>query len=194
MSSLRVVTPGAQPLPVERLRLHCRVDHTEEDALLVGYQAAAVRLIVEATGRPIGSTRYILSLNDFPDYELLLPRPGVTAIHEVRYWDSDDVEQTLATFRSDLYREPAELWPALNESWPATVDKPGAVEVEYSSGSTLTDPLVTQAILLLVSTWYENRETDVTGTIVSKLPSGFDRLIAPLRFRSEKLIRQMEMY
>lgn len=195
MSSLRIITAAADAIPIGELRLHLRVDHTDEDVVIMGYQAAAMRLVGEATGLPVGQTRYTLGLDRFPAgaEPILLPRPRLATLHELRYTDANGEAQTLTTARTNPHATPSQVVPAWGESWPATYDVPNAVEIDFTAGDLVVNPVLVQMVRLLVGEWYEHRENVATVSL-STLPTGFDRLAKAVRFRSVPLSRFLEAH
>ena len=55
------------------------------------------------------------------------------------------------------------------------------VVITFSAGYTTVPQPVVHAIKLLVSTMYENRQEEVTGTITTRLKFGLDALLNPFR-------------
>ena len=53
--------------------------------------------------------------------------------------------------------------------------------ITFSAGYTTVPEPVVHAIKLLVSTMYENRQDEVTGSITSRLKFGLDALLNPFR-------------
>lgn len=122
---------------------------------------------------------------------LYLPsaKGGIT-ITSVTYYDTDYVQQTLA---SNLYRlvgaqDRAYLFPAFGELWPTDLaNEAKHIEITYSiDGSVSVPASVKQAILLLVGALYEYREDGVidnAGLALVKAPKGAEDLLNPYRIR-----------
>ena len=98
------------------------------------------------------------------EYEIYLPRNPVQSVESITYYDTDGVKHTLdpATYILDSDSEPARIIPAPNASWPATQNRPGAVEVRFVAGYGDNGSSVPAGIrhwlLLMIGTLYENRE------------------------------------
>lgn len=192
MSTLEAITPAAAVLETAAARLHCRIDHTDEDTLLDAYIAAAMVRAEELSGRPVAETVYRLTLDAFPagGGPILLPRPPVTSVDAVSYLDRDGNSQalTVGNLQVDTRSQPARILPAVNAAWPAT--QSGAVNVvtvTYTAAPTAAQSAaIVQAVRLAVGDWFEHREDVIDGS-VSTIPNGFDRLLRAIRFRDQRL-------
>jgi uncharacterized phiE125 gp8 family phage protein len=66
-----------------------------------------------------------------------LPKPPAIAVTHLKYYDPDDVLQTLATpadYAIDLASRPARIVPAYGKYWPITRCKPNAIEIQFDCG------------------------------------------------------------
>lgn len=172
---VKVITPAAQVIPTVDLRAHCRTG-SDEDALLVGFLAAAVGYAEHYTQRSFGSQTLELALDEFPAGAIELVRGPVTGIASIKYLDSAGTEQTLSNtlYTLDDYGLQAWAVPAVDTEWPETLAAANAVKVRYVAGD--LPAAVKSALLLMVGHWFENRESSVPGTI-NELPLGVDSLL-----------------
>lgn len=129
---------------------------------------------------------YQLKLDKFPRWEIMLPRPPLSSVSSISYVDGDGATQTLS---SSLYlvstsSKPGRVTPAYNEVWPETRNIIDAVTVTYVAGYGATSASVPQrarqAILLMVGTWFENREGVSDGSM-SEVPMGARWLLDGLK-------------
>lgn len=163
-----------------------------DDAYITRLIVAAREFCENHTGISIGSKQYELALDSFPENILLVPY--VHTVNSLTYVASDGNTQTIAesNYHLDNYSEPSWLIPANGYTWPDTLDGANVVKVNFNAG--FTDGLVTndnpcpeaikQAILLLVGSWYENRQQDVMSNsknTLNQLPSGVFSLLQPYR-------------
>lgn len=173
-----VTAPATQPVTLAEAKLHCRVDHTDDDALIEG-------LIAAATGHLDGWTgilgRAIITQTwrqDFPGFgcKLRLPLAPAASISAVTYHDGDNAEQTLDDAVYGLFIDAAGPYVALrpDQTWPGAYNRPDAVSVEYVAGADDVLPAIKAAILLLIGHWYVNRDDDVPE------PPAIARLLRPL--------------
>lgn len=171
----KVITPPTQVIPIGELRAHLNLGTAvhPDDALVIGYLAAARGYAQHYTGRAIGSQTIELALDEFPVGSIELPLgPVIAPITSIKYLDEAGVEQTLSNTLYTLDDYGLRCWavPAANTNWPSAMAAANAVKVLYVAGD-LPDA-VRGALLLLVGNMYENREANVTGTIVGELPLG----------------------
>lgn len=199
--SVKVVTPPAEePVSLAEAKLHCRVDHDEEDTLISGLIAAARGWAEAYTWRGIALATRRYSLDAFPNrcevgrsrrYQwtadpLVLPFPELAEVTSIEYVDDDGVTQAMdeADYTADADSEPARIFPAYGTYWPSTRAVPNAVKVTYTSGYTDATSVPAElktAILLLVGHWYVNREAVVTGTITNDVQLSATALLDPYR-------------
>ena len=96
--TVSVITPPATPLvPLADAKAMLLVDHTADDALITTLIAAAT---IEAQGvaaRSFVTQTLLLSLDAWPaDGAVRLPFPPLATVTSVKYFDADNVEQTIA--------------------------------------------------------------------------------------------------
>lgn len=171
--------PDYLPLTLAEVKLHLRIDGTTEDAMLPALLGAAVDTCQQLTGRSLMSQAWRLTLDGFDDV-MPLPWPTVQTIESVQYKDANSATQTLDV--SVYLRNGDKVFRASGKTWPAVLDEPGAVWVDYTAGySTGTEAQQQAAVpygikawlLLKVGTLYANRESIQTGVSVSALPDRF---------------------
>ena len=147
-------------IPLEDVKAHIVLEHAADDVLLQGYIDAAVTAVESKTGRIVkqrAETRYFDQFN--ASIEVVNPLVSVEAI---RYVDPDGVEQTVPptvyTVVTGLY---GSIELAYGQQWPATRQQKQAVAIDFTAGW-LEPELpkdVRLALLVLIATFYENRES-----------------------------------
>lgn len=180
------VQPVVEPVSVEDLKLHARIDSGFEDSKLQAYITAA-RLMVEKDTRRALCTQTVVAYYDFIPAYIVLPVAPVQSITSIVYYDSLNTQQTLASteYESDLYAEPSLIRPAYGKAWPTTYERFNAVAVTvvcgYGAASAVPED-AKQAIRLLAAHWYENAEATITGTISKELEFAYTALVARLKW------------
>ena len=123
-----------------------------------------------------------LVLDEFPDDEIVVPRPPLIAVSSIKYTDTDGNQQTWdnANYTVDNKSHPGRIIPAYTKTWPATRDVPNAVTVTYTAGygdaTTDVPKRVKQAIKLLIGHLYENREATSEKQLAS-VPMAVEALL-----------------
>lgn len=167
MIDLEIVTPPAsEPVALDRVKQHLRIEHGDEDVLLTAYLSAARLLVEDMTGRALAA-QTIRELRDaFPEgaapIELL--RVPVTSVDEVRYVLADGTERVLD---SSAYVVREERLVVPTSSWPT--DDVMRVRITYKTGSYMT-PVLEQAVAWMAALMYEQRLPIITGAIVRDVP------------------------
>ena len=159
--------PTDEPVTLDEAKEHLRVDHGDEDALIDSLIVAA-RKQAESEGWLSCCTQtWTLYLTGWPGAPLLLPRHPVQSIVSLKYYDADDVAQTVATTVYTLTPAPGEdahLWLKAAQEWPSAElsERLYPVEVEYVTGygNGVDVPAdIRQWLLLRIGSMYENRES-----------------------------------
>lgn len=182
MSLSRIEAPTTEPLTLAELKLHCRVDFADDDALVTSLGTAARECVESMTGRALISQTWILTLDRFPR-EIRIPVCPVQAKADsvtITYIDPSGTVQTLSPtlFDVDAISEPARIQPAYGQQWPETRDTQNAITVTFISGYGDSGDDVPEslkcAIRLLTAHWYEHRE--LAGATITPLPMAVDLL------------------
>ena len=160
---LKIITaPATEPVALIEAKLHLRVDHSTEDALITALISAAREECEHLLERTIAEQTLELAIDEFPANGIKLPRPPVISITSVTYVDEDGVSQTMASgdYYLDDAQAPAWLLPVYDTEWPGTRAEANAVKVRYVAGYADCPELIRAWILLRVGTLYASREAD----------------------------------
>lgn len=180
-----LVAASAEPLTLVQARLQCKVDAFDtgtsppshpDDSLIEALITAARETVENFTLTILTDAVYEYRCASFGG-GLLLPRGPVDSVDWVRYLDSDEQEQTLATSVWYLDDNP---WQAMiglkkNQVWPEVYRRDDAVRIRFSGGFRSPNPMpqqLLQAMKLMIGHWYRNRENAVVGTIITDIPLG----------------------
>lgn len=188
---LRLITaPAVEPISVAELKVHARgIDDAIEDALLAIFIKHARERAEAITATALVTQTWEQTLDAFPEAEIELLKPPVTAITSVKYIDTAGVEQTIAganyLLETSAERFPGWLLPAYGYEWPETRDQANAVVIRYATGypDAASVPAPIRAWCLLTAAFlYANREAFVVDGKVTEVPGRFvDGMLDPYR-------------
>lgn len=173
-----------EPVTWEQLQAQCRIDANDEQVYGESLIVAARQLVEARLRRALVTQTWRLNLDCFPDWAIEINKPRLIAVTHVKYKEVSD--GTLTTLDSGDYTidadsEPGRIMPAYGLSWPGVYDEVNAVQVTFTAGYGDADVVpqsIKQAVLLLASHWFANREPVNIGNITSLLPMGVDSLLA----------------
>lgn len=185
---LKLVTaPSVEPITLAELKLQCRIDSNDEDALLDLIIKAARAKAENYTGTAIVTQVWDQTLDAWPCAEIELLKPPATAITSVTYRDVAGATQTLSNtlYVLDAAQFPGWLLPAYGAAWPATDGSANCITIRYATGyaDAASIPGDMRAWLLLTAAFlYAQREVMVMGERISEIPQRFvDSLLDPYR-------------
>lgn len=170
---LKVITPPAgEPINVQMAKDYLRIDHTEEDTLIEGLIGAARDHAEKFLRRSLAPKTYEMIVDGFHK-ELSIPNPPLISIDNVTIIDEEGNEITPTSYEVKD-REPAIL----------ITDYDGSAEemkIQFQAGYSELPKSIEQALLLLVSHFYENREIVIVGTSVVRIPFTVEALLRPYK-------------
>lgn len=189
----QTVAPTEEPVSLEELKDHCRVDLDDDDALLLSFGVMARESLEIETARQFLTATYVMALDMFPggfmrqagswSYwdGIRVPRPPLQSVTSITYTDTAGATQTLATsvYGVDIYSEPGRIYLKPSQIWPSTYDVPNAVLITFVAGWTDTTKMpqaLKQAIKLWTADAYENREASAEKSL-TEIPLGVRRLV-----------------
>jgi uncharacterized phiE125 gp8 family phage protein len=158
-----------EPFSVDEAKNYLRIDagNTSDDTLVLGMISAAREQAEVLQNRDLVTKQWDLSYDYWPAYRLRLRAP-CASVDLVQYTDlTGNVTpmQLTTDYVVDLKKEPAVITPPWNRSWPAFTPFPSsAILVRFTSGYAADDTFWTGSgsrvkigMLMLISSWYENR-------------------------------------
>jgi len=190
MDPKRTTPPATEPITLDQAKLHLRVDHADEDALISALIITARMACEDRLQRTLITTGWTWALDAFPPGGGLLvpPMPPLVSLDAIHYVDPDGATQPMdwaSLALIDLISEPARIAPA-SGSWPATAARINAVTITYTAGygpaaADVPAPIKSW-LLLAIGDMFANRERSAERP---KVPQGFaDSLLDPYRIWS----------
>ncbi|GIW49013.1 MAG: hypothetical protein KatS3mg079_489 [Caloramator sp.] len=182
--NLRVIEgPTDEVVSLEEAKSHLRIDGDDEDILIFSYIKAAREYAEIFTGRSFVGKTYEYITNPKEKYSYVeLPMPPLIEVLEVLCVDKNNQELKLNE-GYDYYvlkgYDESLIYPSLERGWPKeTLDRFGSIKIKYRAGYTDAPMPVKQAILILTSHFYENRE-NLTTKDYKEIPFGVSSLLRP---------------
>lgn len=182
----RITAPTETPIDVSVLKEHLRISSSDQSNVLEIYLNAAVQWVETYTGRALMTQTWRVTLPSFPARTWLPYAAPLVGITHVKYYDTSNVQQTLA---STVYTVPADGEPAClllasGQSWPSLYLRDDAIAVTYDVGAAAAADVpapLRQAVLLLAGHFYENREGVLVSAISKEMEFAVTALCAPYR-------------
>lgn len=190
-----VTAPASEPVSVAEAKTFLRVDGTAEDDLITSLIKTARLACENHTRRAFISQTWRLTMDAFSDVEeevalsgyIVGPRPGVVChqdiqlsrqpIQSITHIKTYSPDNTVSTVDADTYLLDTDGGRiVLNEgyTWPTNLRDRAAVEITFLAGYGEVPEDIRQAILLFVSSMYENRQC-------MDMPEGSKTLLGPHR-------------
>lgn len=180
------IPPATEPVTLDDIKLHCRIDHDDEDDMLLTLITTARQFCETFTGQSFITQTLEYDLQKWPSGRAIyLPRPPVQTIAEVKYVDEDGVDVPLTVGDDYLIDTDSTLARVVLPSsitWPTeTLYEVNPIVVTFTAGYGVIGDVpeyLKAAIKLLVAVYYENRENVLPAGHVGKaLPMGIDALL-----------------
>lgn len=182
--TIKIITPPAsEPVVLPDAVLHCRIDGTEENALVTALIVAAREYCEKYSGRAYITQTIRASFDGWPRFPINLPRPPLVSVSSIKYYGEENTEYTLdaASYFVDTDSEPGRVALAAGISLPSiTLRDINAVQVTYTAGygnAAAVPQRVKQAMLLLIGYWYQNREAAALGKVSSEISFAVQSLL-----------------
>jgi uncharacterized phiE125 gp8 family phage protein len=183
-SLVQITGPTVTPISLAEAKAQMKVESSDDDAIIQRLIASAVAFVDAqgALGKAMITQTWGQWLSPNPGTVYLLLGP-VQSVSAIKYYDVDGALQTANLADFNVFGTPNRIsvFPKTGKAWPVTQTRDDAIKIEYIIGygstSASVPETVRHALMMLVSNWYENRETELVGSISKTLPFGFNDLI-----------------
>lgn len=181
-----VTPPSSALLTTADAKKHCRIDIDVDDAYVDALVATATAYCQQAIS---GARQFLPATYDLPvagwwSGSLQLPRPPLSAVSSVKYFDADGAEQTLSTSLYTVrkpWRQPGSITLSPSATLPTLdVDCEYPIMVRFVAGyadAAAVPATIRHAVRLVVGHLYENREATAAGQTLAELPIGVQSLL-----------------
>lgn len=168
-----VTGPEGPVVSLEDLKAFLRVDHDDEDDLIVAFETAAVSWLEGPNG--------VLGRCIMPQtWSIALRGSGP---HSLPFPDASEIEAEIDGVAQDVIDVTHMGGTGSSVMIPsASSDDMVTISAVYGLPESRI-PAVQMVVKLLVGHWYAHREAVVTGTTATTLPLAVDALLPPLRWR-----------
>lgn len=207
--SLTLITPPTQyPVSLVEVKSHCNILHTDTDALLDMFLAAATDLFDGPSGllgRCLCQQSWEYRVDDFPRYAhaehairswtrmyseipMRLPIPPLVSVDSIKYVDLDGNVLTWASSNYDIKvggEYESSIFPLYGTWWPIPRYISDAVRVQFTAGypQGRIPSWAKLAINQTVSHWYEHRDVITMDGNPMEVPMTVKALIATRKLR-----------
>lgn len=171
-----------EPLTVAELQTHSRIDGDE--AYLTRLISASRRAAEAETKTVIPVQQFTWVTNKF-EQGMELPVYPLASIVSITYLDIDGASQTVDAADYQVVTEGQTSRLYHRTDWPGLESGTyNRVTIVMTAGSATPNEDIKQAMIMIASGLYENREDEIVGTIVSKISWGSKYLLAPYKRHS----------
>ena len=145
MIATRTVNPYTEPVTLDEVKDHLRIEHNNHDSQLLGLITASREWMESYTSRALVQQTWKYYLQDWPSAdEFELPFPPLHSVTSIKYTDSDGTQTTWedATgspttydYEVDTDSEPGRVILGYGEVWPSvTLHPKNPIEIEFVAG------------------------------------------------------------
>ncbi len=185
MRRFNVNGPAVEPLTLVETRRWLRVDHDDDDGLILSLIKASRERIEARTGRAMMAQTWRVVMDRWPmEGRIRLPLMPVLSIAEVRQLDANSIASIVApvAYTLDAFSEPAVLQVS---GLPQPGRERNGIEIDLIAGygvdpTDCPEPL-RQAMRLLVGSAYEQRGPERAGDARMRHDEAIEQIIAPYR-------------
>jgi len=180
--------PAAEPVALAEAKAHLRVDGGADDTLIASLIVTSRLHVEAAVGLALITQSWAWLRDAWPLGRALdLPLRPVQSIAAVRLYDGAGVATTVdpGTYFLDGAGMPPRIVRTGPSAWPTPGRIANGVEIAFTAGygdaATDVPAPIRQAILLLVTHWYEHRSPFEDGAHAAPVPAMISELLTPYR-------------
>jgi uncharacterized phiE125 gp8 family phage protein len=178
-----------QIVTLSEAKEHLRVTYIDEDQYIIQLISVAESVIQNWTNRKL-TIQTLQSWYPCFGSALILPYSPVISVTDIIYYPESGSSQTLAPsdYQAEIIVEPHRIIPALNKTWPTiTLRRIQPIEVRYIAGYTITPTAIKHAMLLMIATYYQDRENVNRSNLIPRaLLHGSERLVDEYVYRQQR--------
>lgn len=176
--------PKIEPVSIAEVKAQLGIDDTRSDDLIARRIVEARKFAEEHTGRALITQTREIRWDSFVDEHEL---PSALTVVSVNYIDTDGVETALdaADYVLDTYTFIPHVRAAYGVTWPSVRAERNAVRIQYTAGygpkASDVEPIIREAMILLVGHWMNNQPRIEGGVSISRIPFAVTDLLSTYR-------------
>ena len=160
--------PATEPVTLAEAKAHCRVDASDDDALITALIVAVRQRAEGLTGRALITQQWKLTGEAFPSGALGLPKPPLVSVQTIKYLDTAGAQQTLSGSAYDVTTSEllGTIAPKWGTEWPSIRSQIAAVEIAYTAGygaAAAVPQSIKAWMLCYIAAAYDNRSAVAVG-------------------------------
>ncbi len=173
--------PATEPLSLSEAKAQLSIasSDTSHDAVVASLISEA-REQWEHDTSTVTCHQTVKVITDMMDDEVYLPRRPIASITHIKYYDTNNVLQTLSPTIYQLDKGRRSVRLAYDKDYPVTAVRWDAWQITYvcgySADGALVPAIAKRAMLLLVGHYFENRDMLVPPSAMSFMP--YESLVA----------------
>lgn len=178
MPITRTVDPTSDPVPLPEILDHCGITDPEDNDRVAHLVKAATRHAETISRKQLITQTWRERFDSFSGAIITLRRRPLQTVTHVKYYDSAGNQQTVSNtdYDVDTDSDPGQIVLGYNKTWPVCRGHTNDVEILYVCGygddSSDVPDTFHQAIKMMIGDWNENRERNISGTIIAEVPGG----------------------
>jgi len=178
-----VTGPTLEPVTVEEVKDHLRIDASTEDTLLSRWIKVAREKCEGLQNKAYLTQTWDWYMDGFPGVPIPVPLPPLQSVTDIKYTNSSADESKVAAtvYTVDTYSMPGRINLAYGQTWPSTTLRTlNGVYIRFIAGYTSRINVpehIKEAIKLLVGHYYEHREETSNERILETIPEGVEALL-----------------
>lgn len=201
--SVLVVAPASEPVSIDEMREHLRLDTTVDDTYLSDLVMGAREYVEQEIRKALIEQTWALFLDAVPRFDNLgwwdgirdgaismksprfieLPISPLVSVDHIKYYDDEDNATTWAVsnYFVDTSSTPGRVGLRTGGTWPVFTRPLNGLEIQYKAGygslSSDVPSSLRQSVKIIAADWYENRETTQMGRISDKIEATVSYLL-----------------
>ncbi|SEN70972.1 phage conserved hypothetical protein, phiE125 gp8 family [Nitrosospira multiformis] len=180
---MRVIEqPKIEPVSIGEVKAQIGADGSDD--LIARRIIEARKWVEDYTGRALITQTREIRWDCFVDEHEL---PSALTVGSLKYIDPYGVETTLSTenYVLDTYSTIPYVRAVHDLGWPSTRRERNAVRIQYTAGygpkANDVEPIIREAIILLVGHWMNHQPRIESGISISRIPFAITDLLSPYR-------------